>query len=497
MSRIRGSSFARNVIWNFAGTTLPLIAGLVAIPILVRSLGVDRFGVLSIAWMAIGYFSLFDLGLGRALTHLVAEHLGGERESDIPELAGAGLLLMLLLGILAALIVIAFSPWLLRNVLHVHDSLYSDALDSFYLLAMSVPLVIVSTGIRGILEGYHRFDLSNRVRIPLGVFTFLGPMLTLPFSKNLAPAVAMLVLVRLVSMVVFINYCGKVVPELFKKMRLQHRYIRSLLGFGGWMTISNVVGPLMVYLDRFLIGMVLSVAAVSYYTVPYDLATRLWVIPTSLVGVMFPAASATFFSDHSRTVVLYEKTATYCFILLFPIVLAIVAFGKEGLALWLDANFASQSVFVLEYLSMAVFINCFGQIAFGLIQAGGRADITAKFHLLELPVYLAMLWWLLKSYGINGVAIAWLVRVIIDAVVLFGYVVILIPEAKKLTYKLVVGIFASLSLFSTIVLSDSVLPRIFMLAIYLIAFMFLVWFRLFGNDERIFFMDLLRGRGIR
>ena len=50
-----------------------MLVALVAIPILVDGLGTARFGILTLAWMVVGYFSLFDLGLGRALTKLTAK----------------------------------------------------------------------------------------------------------------------------------------------------------------------------------------------------------------------------------------------------------------------------------------------------------------------------------------------------------------------------------------------------------------------------------------
>src|SRR5215471_13808988 len=68
-----GRLLARNTVWNLLGQILPMTVGLVAIPILVRGIGVARFGVLSLASVLIGYFSLFDRGIGRALTKLVAE----------------------------------------------------------------------------------------------------------------------------------------------------------------------------------------------------------------------------------------------------------------------------------------------------------------------------------------------------------------------------------------------------------------------------------------
>jgi O-antigen/teichoic acid export membrane protein len=83
-----GRLLARNTIWNLAGQILPVAAGLVAVPLIVRGMGVPRFGLLSLAWVAVGYFSLFDFGIGRALTKLVADKLGAKDEDSIPPLAG-------------------------------------------------------------------------------------------------------------------------------------------------------------------------------------------------------------------------------------------------------------------------------------------------------------------------------------------------------------------------------------------------------------------------
>ena len=71
-----GPRLARNTLWSLLGQGAPLLAALVTIPVLVRNLGTERFGILTLIWMVIGYFSVFDLGLGRALTKLVAAKLG-------------------------------------------------------------------------------------------------------------------------------------------------------------------------------------------------------------------------------------------------------------------------------------------------------------------------------------------------------------------------------------------------------------------------------------
>src|SRR5690349_17659289 len=146
MSAISSASLSRNVLWNFAGQVAPLFAAVFSIPILIKGMGVDRFGLLTLAWMVIGYFSLFDFGLGRALIKLVSEKLGEGRSSQIPELIWTALFLMAGLGIAGAVLMFALSGWLVTSVLKMPATLHREALGAFHLLAWSVPIVILTTG---------------------------------------------------------------------------------------------------------------------------------------------------------------------------------------------------------------------------------------------------------------------------------------------------------------------------------------------------------------
>lgn len=68
---IKGVAFYSNLLWSLLGNVLPLGIGLMTMPMLISQLGVERFEVLNLAWLLVGYFSLFDFGLGRALARLV------------------------------------------------------------------------------------------------------------------------------------------------------------------------------------------------------------------------------------------------------------------------------------------------------------------------------------------------------------------------------------------------------------------------------------------
>jgi len=486
-----GHLLSRNAVWNLIGSGVPMIVAVLCIPILIRGLGTDRFGVLALAWALIGYASLFDLGLGRALTQLVARKLGSGEDREIPTLVWTSLLLMLLLGLVGAVTVILLSPWLVHRTLHVPNALQFETLRSFYLLGLSIPAVISTAGLRGLLEARQRFGLINALRIPTGVFTFAGPLVVLPFSKNLLPVVGILVVSRLIAWAAHLLLCLWVTPGLRQRIAWQRAAVGPLLRFGGWMTVSNVVGPLMVTLDRFLIGTLLSVAAVAYYATPYEVVTKLWLIPGALVAVMFPAFSTSFAQDRNRTALLFGRSVRYVLLALFPIVLLIVVLAQDGLKLWLGAEFAQHSTRVLQWLTVGVFINSMALVPFAMVQGVGRPDLTAKLHLIELPVYLGLLWWLIGVRGIEGAAIAWTARAAVDTLVLFGLARRLLPAGASVTPRTkFLLVLISLTLASATLPQGLVLKGVFLL-VTILGFALAMWFFILTPEERTLVQDYL------
>ncbi len=418
MSFLSRKALAKNTLINLAGFGLPLLVGLITIPLIVRGFGVERFGVLTLAWAVIGYFSLFDMGIGRAITQSMAERLGIASERDISRLAWTGLLMMLIFALIGAVIVASLAPWFVSSILNMPKALGEETVAAFILLAAAIPAVVLSAGLAGILAALQRFDLINALRIPMGMMIFLIPLAILPYSKSVAYVCAGLLGIRVLFLVLHVAACFHAFHPLRTHRGIARSEIGGLLSFGGWMTVTNVIGPLMMYMDRFVIGAVISVSAVAYYVTPYEMVTRLLAIPAALVAVLFPAFAAAKAGGSSHATTLYSMGGRAILGILAPIVLVLVVFAEEGLHLWLGADFAQKSAAVLQWLAIGVFLNSYAQVPFVFIQGIGRADITAKLHLLELPIYIALMFWLLNAHGIVGVAIAWLLRAAVDAALL-------------------------------------------------------------------------------
>ncbi|MFZ6017579.1 MAG: oligosaccharide flippase family protein [Nitrospirota bacterium] len=417
---IKSSLIARNTLLNFIGQVVSLLIGVVTIPFIVRGLGTERFGLLSLAWVILGYFAIFDLGLGRATTKFVAEALGKGEEDQIPRLVWTAVTAQAVFGLLGALVLVGITPLLVERIFNIPMELVGEAKGMFYLLALSIPVVLVSSSFSGMLEAKQRFDLVNAVRVPASISTYLLTLLGLILGLRLPGIVALILVSRFGALSALVTLDLRVVPKL-RKFSAHFALSPHLFAFGGWVIVTSVVGPILVYLDRFLIASLLSIAAVVYYAAPYEAITRLWVIPTSLVATLFPAFSALEgIGDRQRIGTLFARAIKYTLLTLGPIVLMLALFAEEILRIWLGSDFAMQSAIVLQILALGVLVNSLAHSPYALLQGVGRPDITAKFHLLELLFYVGIAWVLVSHWGIAGAATAWTLRVALDALLLFA-----------------------------------------------------------------------------
>lgn len=409
----------RNTIFNVLGLGGPLIAAIFTIPYLISELGVERFGLLTLIWAVVSYFGLFDLGLGRALTHQVAITCSRDESQDLPSITGTAYLIMLALGLCAGLIMALAAPFIVGQIESVPDM--TEAINAIYAMAVAMPFIVLTSGFRGVLEARHAFGIINLIRLPMGLFTFLGPAAVVLLLEPRLDSIAwVLVIGRVVGCIVHAFFSVRSLPKKYRKLNVSRAWVRPLCISGGWLTVSNVISPLMGYLDRFIIGALVSTAAVAYYATPNEIITKLWIIPGALTAVLFPTFASLIGRGGGEAQALFKKVLLWLFLAMLPIVLVFILFAEDILRLWIDGDFASQSGTILRILAGGILINSLAHIPFTLIQSSGNARVTAIVHVCEFPLFLLALCLLTVNYGVEGAAWAWLLRMVIDTFIMFN-----------------------------------------------------------------------------
>lgn len=412
---------ARNALWNLAGLGLPLLVALACIPPLIDALGTPRFGLLTLLWAVLSYVGLFDLGVGRAMTQRLAAAIGAGREDELSALAADGLALLAGLGIVAGLALWALAPAGIA-ALDLRE-LSREALDGTHAIAWALPFVMLTSGLRGAMEASGAFATINVVRLATGVLTVLGPLLVVRFGRNdLGDVAWALAAVRVAGCLAYAACVARLLPGALRIDRASPARLPPLLRAGGWMTVANLVGPLMSYIDRFVVGAAASMHAVAWYATPQEIVNRLLILPFALSNALFPRLSAMHASQGGEGAVawsLERLSIGTLFLVLLPVTLVLGVFAGPILEHWVGTEYAVEGATAMLVMCAGVLANAIAHVPFASIQARGGARTTALLQLVELPCFVGTLWALVSLWGVVGAALAWTLRVVVDLLALW------------------------------------------------------------------------------
>ena len=420
-------SVGRDSMYNLAGSLTPLVLALVTIPLYLSAIGTERYGALAIAWLILGYFGLFDLGLGRATAQRIAtlhESSADHRARVFWTAAGVNIGL----GIVGAALLYAGANYFFTYQFEAPPELISEALEAVPFLALAVPVATLTGVAMGALQGREHFlDVNASTVAGTSLFQLLPLAVAYLSGPELKWLVLAAVIARLLGLLIFYT---RVQKRLLKKTRpeFDRSEWKALLKFGGWVSVTTLIGPLIIIADRFLIGAAIGATAVAVYSVAFDVARRLSIIPNALGQAIFPRIAKA--SDEKRRDLMLQSLGSLDIIMTVPVIGAIFLIGPF-LELWVGQEVGAAATIICQILLVAYWANAFAIVPFVRLQAQGRPDIVTKVIVAQAPFHLAALYFALLHYGVVGAAIVVAARSIIEVFVLlyFANGGVLIPRS--------------------------------------------------------------------
>jgi len=487
----------RNTVLNLAGLVVPLAVGFVTIPMVVRALGNERFGILALVWVVFGYFGLFDLGLGRTTTRYVADCLGRNDREKLPGYLWTTVALQTAIGAAAACLSHLAAPLIVRRVLNIPAGFEAETILTLRLVGWSLPVMFVASSFRGALEAAQRFDLVNAVKVPVNVLFYVLPLVGVALGFALPGIVVLLVLSRAAALLVWGGMALRVLPALRTRPVPRRELVRPLFSFSGWLGLSGILYAVTTSLDRLVIGSLITVEAVTFYSAPYEAINRLGVVPGSLSMVLFPAFSllgAGGREDRSET--LFARSSKFLLLSTGPVFIMLMFFAGDFLRLWLGPDFAARSTFVVQVLAAAFLLNTISAVPNSYLIGIGRVDLAPKYQAVELVAFAALIFAGARIWGIKGVALATAVRLVAFTV----FLLVASVRSGRIRPAFIwrnglAKVVAALGLFAAALAASAALGGgPWGAGVCLLALAAAAWFRLLDAEERNFIRGALRRR---
>jgi O-antigen/teichoic acid export membrane protein len=406
-------SVSRHTTYNLLGAVLPLGIALVTIPLYLRVVGAERYGLLSICWLLLGYFGLFDFGISRAVSQKIASlrEEGGEARS---ETFWTGLTLPLILAALAIPLTFPLAALALSFIDVPTGQLHGEVARAVPWLAAVLPVALLGALLNGVLSGRERFGTLNLIEgagnvlfsvVPLALAWAFGPELWLLLAGSLAA--------RLLTLTLLGGACARAVP--IGRPHFRRDLVKQLAGYGGWVSVTSVIGPVLALWDRFAIGAVLGPKSVAIYVIPFSLAYRLVMVPAALTSALFPRFAVASEAELER---LSLTALTAVSVVMTPIILVSILCAGPFFNVWLGREIGPPAADIACIFLPGIWANSLGLVAMSILQGKGKPKYVAFAHLMETLPYAALLYLGLTMFGLKGAAAASSLRMVVDALLL-------------------------------------------------------------------------------
>lgn len=415
------NSIKRNSIYNFFGQIIPAICLFISIPFLVKNLGAEIYGIFAIIILIVDYFSFFDIGLSGAVTKFISEAIGKNEQEKIYSIYKKTFLLSIIFSSFAALLYLSLVPYLSRYFLNINQHNRSDIQNIFRASSLIVFFVVLKCFFRGILEAYRRFDIINTIMVPIFSLAQVFYVVAVLNGKGLLALVLLLSAREAVVCFFYFIFSRKIILNKSQIQIISWREIWKLIKYGSHLSVTRTIGWIMSSFDKFLISSVLTTSAVTYYVVPYGVATKIAIIAGCIAPIIFPVSSELHASNKQALVDFFKKSLGYSLILMALPTLLLVIFARDILLFWVGPDFM-QSVLVLQLLAIGAFFSALSWIFGTLIQGTGHPKLVTIWGVALLPVELLTMYFLMKNIGLIGAAISWMTMRCITVVVFFFFV---------------------------------------------------------------------------
>jgi O-antigen/teichoic acid export membrane protein len=405
------SQTTRNILANYAGQAWSAVAGLAFIPVYVRYLGIEAYGLIGLFAVIQAWLSLLDMGMTPALSREMARFTAGAYTAQS------------IRDLLRSVEVICFS---VATLIGVGIWMASDFLASDWLQSEQLPEDVLAhaLGIMGLVvalrfcEGIYRasllglqrqilYNVANAVLATArhggaaAVLAWVSPSIQAFFLWQAA--------ISIVTVVVFARSVHRTLPSTAPIARFSWEALGLIWRFASGVTAITFLALLLTQVDKVLLSRLLPLQLFGYYTLAATLAGVLYMFIAPITQAVYPRmVQLSAPEDEAKLAAVYHQSSQFVTVLTAPVVSLLALFSEGVLFTWSgDANLAAHTAPILVPLVLGTFLNGLMWMPYHCQLAHGWTSLTLKINTVAVVLLVPAFFWVIPKYGAAGAAWAW------------------------------------------------------------------------------------------
>lgn len=402
-----------NVIANLFGSVWMAALSLLFIPIYLRFLGPEAFGLVGVLAALQSIFGTLDLGLGAALNREMARlsvsDSDGTRERDLLrtlEVVYWGF------AVVSGLAVLALSGTIAHRWVHAQHLPAAEIAQSMvcmgFIVALQFPFATYQAG----LLGRQRQVALNVVNVTAATLRSVGAVLLIWL---VAPSIRLFfewqALIMALQVAVMAALLWRDLPAMGRRARIRFALVAEQWKFSAAIGGNAILGAILTQSDKMILSGILPLAQFGYYTLAGTVAAALWYVINPIATAFYPRFTQLLHAgDESAVVTVYHRACQFMAVLLLPVAITIAAFAGPLILIWTRNAVAAAAAGTLAALLVCgTMINGMAALPSYFSAAAGCPQIIAYTNLIAIAIFIPALLLTAPRFGALAAAAIWVV----------------------------------------------------------------------------------------
>lgn len=412
-------SLKRNILANYASQIYVTLAGIIVLPMYLRLMGPEAYGLVGFFTLVQALFSVLDMGLSPTVSRETARFHGGAVTAlNYRKLLRALQILFLAVALVGGVAMFALSGTIALRWLTFKSLPPEAVIYALQLMAAGVALRWMSGLYRGIVSGAEQMVWLGGFNAFIATLRFL---LVIPMLQYVDNSIGVFfiyqALVAAIELIVLAGKTHAALPPIGGGERLGWTPatllapIGPVVRFSLGIAFTSTVWVLITQTDKLILSKLLPLADYGFFTLAVLAASGIMMISGPISSALLPRLTriqAT--GDAAALIALYRNATKLVVVLVMPACLVLAFFAEPVMWAWTGNRLASvEAAPVLRLYAVGNGFMVLSAFPFYLQFAKGELRLHLRGNALFAVILIPLIIVLATSYGMQGAGYAWLI----------------------------------------------------------------------------------------
>jgi len=403
----------KNIAANFVGKFWGALMSVVFVPVYIKFLGIEAYGLVGFYTSLSVLFSLFDMVLSTTINREMAGLSAlPNKEQEMLDTVRTFEVLYWFIGIIIGIIVIALSPYIANFWIKTKGLPVNIVQQSVIIMGLIIAIQWPTNLYVGALRGLQMQVPLNIITVSIATLRGIGAVLILRLvSPTIQAFFIWQILISAAGTLLNLKFLWGYLPKTKIKPNFHWGLIIQKWRFATEMTGIYLTGIILMQLDKIIISKTMPLEMLGYYSLAGVVASTLSYISGPIQTALFPRFTQLISSgDEVHLNSLYHKSCQLISVLILPVAFIIILFSSEIITLW------TQDRLIANKISLLVSTLIIGTALSGLLNLPGTLQLASGWTKLALYTNVVsviilgpMVYYMITKYGLIGAAFCWVI----------------------------------------------------------------------------------------